>query len=383
MKISNKVQQMSPSGIREFFDLVIGMKDVISLGVGEPDFSTPWNICESSIFSIERGWTSYTSNKGLYELRLAIANDIKDRFSVSYDPEDEILITTGTSEGLDLAARAVLNNGDKVLIQNPAYVSYQPVSFLAGGKPILIDTKEEDGFKLTPGLIKRHISKGVKAIILNYPSNPTGVSYSKKELTALAKVFVENDILVISDEIYDELTYDFLHTPINTLKGMKSRTIYLNGFSKSFAMTGWRIGYACGPKEIISAMTKVHQYTMLCAPIMGQIGALEALKGSNRFVLEMKREYKRRREFVVNRLNEIGLFCPTPEGAFYVFPSIRRTGMDSAGFAKELLKKEKVAVVPGTAFGSQGEGHIRISYAYSMENLKEAMVRIEYFSRKI
>ena len=379
MRISKVVEKIKPSGIREFFDLVIGMKDVISLGVGEPDFATPWNICESAIFSLEKGYTSYTSNKGLYELRLAISRYLNNKFSLSYSPDRNILVTTGVSEAVDLALRAILNRGDKILVSDPSYVSYDPVSELAGGKVILVKTGESDNFKLTPELIKRHISKGVKAIVLNYPANPTGVSYLRKELLALSKIFIDNNLIVISDEIYDELTYDFPHTPLATLPGMKQRTIYLNGFSKAFAMTGWRVGYACGPEEIISAMTKIHQYTMLCSPIMGQLGAIEALRGSAKSVLEMKREYKRRREFIVSKLNEIGLCCAMPEGTFYVFPSIKKTGMNSADFAKKLLYKEKVAVVPGTAFGSQGEGHIRIAYASSMDNLKEATQRIEHF----
>jgi len=379
MRISKVVEKMKPSGIREFFDLVIGMKDVISLGVGEPDFVTPWNICESAIFSLEKGYTSYTSNKGLYELRLAVSRYLKNKFSLSYNPDKHILITTGVSEAVDLALRAILNRGDKILVPDPSYVSYDPISELAGGRVVLVKTSEDNDFKLTPGILKKYISKGVKAIVINYPANPTGVSYSRKELLALSRIFVDNDLIVISDEIYDELTYDFQHTPLATLPGMKQRTVYLNGFSKAFAMTGWRVGYACGPEEIINAMTKIHQYTMLCAPITGQLGGIEALRGSGGSVAEMKREYKRRREFIVSRLNEIGLHCPMPEGTFYVFPSIKNTGMNSAEFAKSLLYKEKVAVVPGTAFGSQGEGYIRIAYASSMDNLKEAVQRIEHF----
>jgi len=379
IEISKIVEKMKPSGIREFFDLVIGMKDVISLGVGEPDFVTPWNICESAIFSLEKGYTSYTSNKGLYDLRSAICRYLRNKFSLNYNPDKNILITTGVSEAVDLALRAILNRGDEVLIPDPSYVSYDPVSMLAGGRPVLIKTIEENNFKLTPSLVRKYITKKTKAIVLNYPANPTGVSYTKKELKDLSKVFIDTDLIVISDEIYDELTYDFSHTPISTLPGMKRRTIYLNGFSKAFAMTGWRIGYACGPEEIISAMTKIHQYTMLCAPITGQLAAIEALRGGYGSVLEMKREYKRRREFIVARLNELGLNCPKPEGTFYVFPSIKNTGMGSIEFAKSLLKKEKVALVPGAAFGSQGEGHVRISYASSMDNLKEATQRIEHF----
>ena len=380
MKISKRVQQIPPSGIREFFELVIGMKDVISLGVGEPDFVTPWNICESAIFSIEKGYTSYTSNMGLYELRSQISRFLKSKYDLNYSPDKEVLITTGVSEALDIAVRALLDPGDKVLIPVPCYVSYYPVSFLVGARPIFIDT-QKTGFRLTPALVEKHISKGVRAIIFNYPTNPTGVSYTKKELKELSKVFVKNNLIVISDEIYDELTYDFSHTPLSTLKGMKERTVYLNGFSKAFAMTGWRIGFACGPQELIGGMTKIHQYVMMCAPIMGQIAAIEALKGSSRYVQEMKREYKRRREFIVDRLNEIGLVCPKPEGTFYVFPSIKNTGMDSVEFSKRLLKKEKVAVVPGTAFGPQGKHFIRISYATSMSDLKEACIRIERFLR--
>ncbi|MFH1478474.1 MAG: aminotransferase class I/II-fold pyridoxal phosphate-dependent enzyme [Candidatus Omnitrophota bacterium] len=381
LDIAKKVDYIPPSGIREFFELVIGMKDVISLGVGEPDFVTPWNICESGIFSLEKGYTSYTSNKGLYDLRYQISKSIKNRSGVSYDPDEEILITTGVSEGLDIALRAIINPGDKILIPEPSYVSYYPLTYLAGGKAIFIGTKKA-GFKLTPELLKKHISKGVKAIIFNYPSNPTGVSYTRKELIALSRIFIKHNIFVISDEIYDELTYDFSHTPICMLKGMKERTLYLNGFSKAFAMTGWRIGYACGPKNIIDGMTKIHQYTMLCSPIMGQLGAIEALRNSHSYVMEMKREYKRRREFIVDRLNEIGLPCSKPEGAFYVFPSIKNTGMTSLEFAKKLLKKEKVAVVPGTAFGKEGEGHVRLSYTCSLEQLKEAAARIESFLKR-
>ena len=381
MKISKKVEQIPPSGIREFFELVIGMKDVISLGVGEPDFVTPWNICESAIFSIERGHTTYTSNKGLYELRLELSRFLQNKYKLHYDPEKEILITTGVSEALDIAIRAIVDPCDKVLIPVPHYVSYYPVVYLAGGRPVFLDTRKT-GFKLTPSLIEKNISKGVKAIILNYPTNPTGVSYSKKELQELSKIFIKHKLIVISDEIYDELTYDFTHTPISTLKGMKERTVYLNGFSKAFAMTGWRVGYVCGPKDIAAAITKIHQYVMMCAPIMGQIAAIEALKGGNCYVQEMKREYKRRREFIVERLNEIGLLCPKPDGAFYVYPSVKNTGLDCLEFAKTLLKKEKVAVVPGTAFDPKCKYNIRISYASNMLDLKEACMRIERFIKK-
>lgn len=377
MKISHYANSIPPSGIRVFFDIVLGMKDVISLGVGEPDFVTPWNIREAAIYSLEEGYTSYTSNKGMPELRRDIARYLERRYGLVYDHEDEILVTVGTSEGTDLAIRALVNRGDKVLIVEPHYVSYGPMVTLCGGIPVFIPTDISNNFKITPRDIERACDRKTKAIILNYPNNPTGASYSKRELAALARVITKHGLALISDEIYCELTYDFQHTAFPTLAGMRERTVYLNGFSKSNAMTGWRIGYVCGPKEVIYAMTKIHQYTAMCVPIMSQMAAREALTHGERSVREMKREYRRRREFVIARLNEIGLSCHKPEGAFYAFPSIRSTGLDSLTFAQGLLKQEKVAVVPGTAFGR--EGHIRISYASSMENLKEAMVRMERF----
>ena len=376
MNISKKVEQLAPSGIRAFFDLVLGMKDVISLGVGEPDFVTPWHIREKAIYCLEKGYTSYTSNKGMIELRKEIALFLKRRYGLEYDPEEEILITVGVSEGLDLAARAVLDPGDKVLIPQPAYVSYPAVVELAGGKPVLLQTDLANNFKVTPKQISQACTKGTKALLIGYPSNPTGASYRKEELQEIAKVVVKNNLIVISDEVYDELTYDFDHTPIASLKGMKKHVIYLNGFSKAYAMTGFRIGWACGPAPYIAAMTKIHQYTMLCAPIISQLAGVEALKNGFKDVLEMKREYMRRRRFVVERLNEIGLTCHMPEGAFYVFPSIKSTKEKSLDFAQNLLKKKKVALVPGVAFGKASEGYVRISYASSYENLKEALVRI-------
>lgn len=380
--VSHKVEEMQPSGIRAFFDLVLGMKDVISLGVGEPDFVTPWHIRESAIYSIEEGYTSYTSNKGLVKLRTYISADLKKRFGLEYDLNDDILVTVGVSEALDLALRAIINPGDKILIPMPSYVSYGPVTELAGGKPKLISLSASNGFKLTPQDVKKNMEPGVKAIILNYPCNPTGVTYTKKELSALNAVFEKHDILVISDEVYDLLTYDFEHTPFATLPGAKGRTLYLNGFSKAYAMTGWRVGFACGPKEIIAAMTKIHQYTIMCVPIMSQMAACEALVGPRKPIEEMKREYHRRREFVVERLNEIGLLCPKPQGAFYAFPSIKKTRLNSVDFASKLLKEQKVAVVPGTAFGKEGEGHIRISYATGFDQLKEAFNRMEEFLKR-
>jgi len=371
---------MQPSGIRAFFDLVLGMKDVISLGVGEPDFVTPWPIREEGIFSLEQGFTSYTSNKGLMKLRLSISRHLKNRFGLEYSPDDQILITVGVSEAYDICLRAIINPGDRILIPNPSYVSYGPLVELAGGEPVYIDTKPA-GFRLTPQLIEKYSASGkCKAIVLNYPTNPTGVSYSKKELEAINKILLKNDILCISDEIYGDLTYDFEHTAFPTLPKAKNNTLYLNGFSKSYAMTGWRVGYACGPKELIAAMTKIHQYTIMCVSITSQMAACEALMpSSQRQISQMKREYNRRRDYIVGELNRLGLDCSMPEGAFYAFASIKKTGLSSIDFAKKLLNEEKVAVVPGTAFGENCEGYIRISYASSLDNLKEAVARIEKF----
>jgi aminotransferase len=370
---------MLPSGIRVFFDLVLGMKDVISLGVGEPDFVTPWNIREAGIFSLEEGYTSYTSNKGMAELRHDIARHLKHRYGLEYDPEEEMLITVGVSEAFDLGLRTLVTKGDKILLAEPSYVSYSPLVGLAGGVGVSMRTHPEDGFKLTAKEILSHCDRRTKGLILNYPNNPTGTSYSKSELRELSRAIIRKNLFLISDEIYCDLTYDFSHTPFPTLPHMKERTLYLNGFSKAFAMTGWRIGYACGPKEVMAAMTKIHQYTTMCVPITSQMAAREALKNGERSVQEMKREYKRRRSFIIPALNEMGLECHKPQGAFYAFPSIKKTGRSSLDFARELLKKEKVAVVPGTAFGPSGEGYIRISYASSMANLKEAVERMKRF----
>ncbi len=378
MSVAKKVENMQPSGIRAFFDLVLGMKDVISLGVGEPDFVTPWQIREAGIFSLEEGFTSYTSNKGLYKLRLAITRHLKNRYGLEYCPEEEILITVGASEGMDLALRALINPGDKILIPVPSYVSYGPLTELAGGVPVYIDTTP-CGFRLTPQLLEKYLGKNPKALILNYPSNPTGVSYTAKELEEINRILLKHKVLCITDEIYGDLTYDFEHTPFATLKGAKDNTVYLDGFSKGYAMTGWRVGFACGPRDIIAAMTKIHQYTIMCVPITSQMAACEALQVGRKSVEEMKREYRRRREFVVAELNRLGLDCHKPEGAFYAFSSIKSTAMKSLDFCEGLLKEEKVAVVPGTAFGEVAEGYLRISYAASMENIKEAMTRMETF----
>lgn len=381
--VSDIASNLPPSGIRLFFDIVLGMKDVISLGVGEPDFPTPWHIREKAMKSIEDGETSYTSNTGYVPLRKEISKYLDHRFGLHYDYNENVLVTVGVSEAMDLVMRAVLNPGDKVIVVEPFYVSYTAVVSLVGATPTVIKTKKQDDFKLTPQSLKAAIDKKTKAIILNYPCNPTGTSYSKKELSALSKIIKDNDLLLISDEIYDGLSYDYDHTAFPTLPGMKNRTIYINGFSKNYAMTGFRIGYACGPKEIIDAMNRIHQYTIMCAPITGQIAAIEALQNGAEAAKSMAQEYDKRRKFVVFRLNEIGLTCHNPEGAFYAFPSIKSTGLDSMTFSTRLLKEYKVAVVPGTAFGESGEGFIRISYASSLENLREAMLRIEQFIKNL
>ncbi len=385
IEISKKVAGLAPSGIRAFFDLVLNMKDVISLGVGEPDFVAPWNIREKAIYSLEQGFTSYTSNKGMPELRRQISYFLRHRYGINYDFDEEVLITVGVSEGLDLAIRALLNPSDKVLIPQPGYVSYAPIVELAGGIPVIIKTSKENGFKLTATMIEEAYAEagsGVRAIILNYPCNPTGTSYTKKELENISKVIKKTSLIVISDEVYDELTYDFVHTPIASLSGMQERVIYLNGFSKGYAMTGFRIGWACGPRKVISAMTKIHQYTILCASITSQMAAIEALKNGHRSLQHMKKEYKRRRRYFVEALNEIGLKCHMPDGAFYAFPSIEVTGEDALSFAQNLLKEEKVAVVPGTAFDSSCKGYVRMSYATSYDKLKEAICRIDRYIKR-
>lgn len=379
IKPADRVHSIPPSGIRAFFDLVLGMKDVISLGVGEPDFVTPWAFRESAIYSLEQGFTAYTSNRGMMELRKAIHRFLLKHRKLDYDPEHEILITVGVSEALDLALRATLNLRDEVLIAEPAYVSYGPLTKLAGGIPVSVATSQAHGFKWRTPLIRHALTEKTKALLINYPSNPTGVSYQRRELLKIAALVRKTNLIVISDEIYDELTYEGKHVAFPSLPGMKDRTIYLNGFSKSYAMTGWRIGYACGPRVILEAMAKIHQYAMLSAPTMGQFAALEALRNGREAVDAMRGEYARRRNFVVEELNRIGLRCVKPDGAFYVFPSIRKTKLSSMVFAQRLLAQEKVAVVPGIAFGPSGEGHVRMSYATSLDHLKEAIRRMEHF----
>ncbi|MEI6438313.1 MAG: aminotransferase class I/II-fold pyridoxal phosphate-dependent enzyme [Candidatus Omnitrophota bacterium] len=376
MYVAKLVNDLPPSGIRAFFDLVMGMKDVVSLGVGEPDFVTPWHIREKAIYSLEQGYTSYTSNKGMPELRKDICASLKHRYGLDYHWDNELLITVGGSEALDLACRALLEPGEKVIIHEPCFVAYAPLVKLAGGVPVPLITTEEDGFKVTPEKLEKCWQKGTKAFLLNYPCNPTGTSYTRSELLALAKVAKKRDMIVLSDEIYDELTYDFDHTPFATLPDMKERVIYLNGFSKSYAMTGWRLGWAAGNEKILAAMTKIHQYQVMCASITSQMAGREAVNHGRPDVLAMKKEYNRRRNFIVASLNELGLDCHMPQGAFYAFPSIKSLKMSSIDFAKDLLEQQKVALVPGGAFGSQCGDHVRISYASSYDNLREAVSRI-------
>ncbi len=377
--ISENVRNIPPSGIRKFFDLVLEMDGVISLGVGEPDFVTPWHIREACIYSLEKGFTSYTSNQGLLELRELVSRCYNKESNVDYNPGNEILVTTGVSEAADLAFRALIDPGDEVIIPEPCYVSYKPSVSLAGGKPVPLPTYRENEFRVTAEEIERSITKKTKALVLSYPNNPTGAVMSKKDLDEIADVVNEYDLVVISDEVYCKLTYNGTHTCFSSLSGMKERTIILNGLSKSHAMTGLRIGYAAGSEELIGAMTKVHQYSMLCAPVTAQMGAIEALKNGDGEMEQMVREYDRRRRLIVDGLNKLGLECFEPKGAFYAFPSIKSTGMTSEEFAGALLKEQKVAVVPGDVFGDCGAGYLRCSYATSREELIEALSRIGAF----
>ena len=376
------IKTIPPSGIRTFFDLVIGMDEVISLGVGEPDFITPWHICESAIYSIEKGMTSYTSNLGLLELREAISVYLAKSFSVTYNPQEEVLITVGASEAMDLAFRAILNPGDEVILLEPSYVAYAPIVTLAGGTPVCVSLIKGDKLEVDFDEIESKITKKTKALFINYPNNPTGKSFNKDELLHFAQLAEKYDLIVVSDEIYAELTYDYKHICFSTIEGMRDRTIIISGFSKAFAMTGWRIGYACAPHDIIEAMMKIHQYSMLCAPITGQMAAITALQRGTQDVRLMKKEYKQRRHIIVDGFNKLDLFCANPEGAFYVFPSIKRLPFSSEEFCLKLLQEEVVAVVPGTAFGEAGEGFIRCAYAASIENIKEALHRIENFLKR-
>ena len=380
--LSQTITTIPPSGIRKFFDIVSEMKDAISLGVGEPDFDTPWHIREEGIFSLEKGQTFYTSNAGLKELKVEICNYLERRFNVSYDYKDECMVTVGGSEAIDIALRAMLDPGDEVLIPQPSYVSYPPCTILAGGVPVSIQLEEKDQFRLTKEKLLAAITPKTKVLILPFPNNPTGSIMEEEDLKAIAEVIEEHDLYVISDEIYSELTYTGNHVTIASIPGMRERTVLINGFSKSYAMTGWRLGYACAPKVILQQMLKIHQFAIMCAPTTSQYAAVEALRNGDEDVAEMREAYDERRKYLVKAFNEIGMDCYEPQGAFYVFPCIKRFGMSSDEFALKLLEEEKVAVVPGTAFGDCGEGYLRVSYAYSLKNLQRAMERIERFAKR-
>ena len=383
--LSENIVNIKPSGIRKFFDLVSEMndKDVISLGVGEPDFDTPWHVRDEGIYSLEKGRTFYTSNSGLKELREEICNYLDRRYQVSYDWHHETIVTVGGSEGIDIAMRAMLDPGDEVLIPQPSYVSYEPCAILAGGKPVIIELKAENEFRLTPEELLEHITDKTKILVLPYPNNPTGAIMERADLEKIAEIVMEKDIFVLSDEIYSELSYKGDHVTIASIPGMKERTILINGFSKAYAMTGWRLGYACGPREIIEQMTKIHQFAIMCAPTTSQYAAVEAMRNGDTDVATMREAYDQRRRYLVNAFKEMGLECFEPYGAFYIFPCIKEFGMTSEEFAERFLMEEKVAVVPGTAFGDSGEGFLRISYAYSLQNLKAALARLERFVEKL
>ena len=381
--ISPVIAAMPPSGIRKFFDIVAEMKDAISLGVGEPDFTTPWAIREAGIYSLEKGQTHYTANAGLMELREAICEYNERKYGITYDPKKEVIVTVGGSEAIDLMVRTLVSAGDEVLIPEPCFVCYKPCTLMAGGVPVPIETKEEDEFRLLPEQLKAKITDKTKLLILPYPNNPTGGVMSKKDLEAIAEVLRDTNIMVLSDEIYGELRYgEEKHMPFSAIEGMKERTVVVNGFSKTFAMTGWRLGYALGPERIIKLMTKVHQYGIMSAPTTAQHAAIEALRSCDDDVEEMRQEYNYRRRYIVDGFRAMGLSCFEPLGAFYVFPCIKSTGMTSEEFCQKLLEEEKVAVVPGNAFGESGEGFIRCSYAYSIDNIQEALKRIERFVEK-
>jgi aminotransferase len=380
--IAQKVGTLPPSGIRKFFGLLASMEDVISLGIGEPDFVTPWHIREAGIYSLEKGYTMYTSNSGMPELRRELASYLERHYGVNYHPEHEILITTGSSEGLDLVMRAIINPGDEVIIPNPCYVAYSADIILAGGVPVIIPTNEENNFVIRATDIEAKITQKTKAILVGYPSNPTGAVMSKREADGIAHLAKKHELLVISDEVYARLVYGVRHICFPSLPGMKKRTILVSGFSKSHAMTGWRIGYVTADRHFIRALTKIHQYTMLSAPTMTQMATIEALRNGDTDVEKMVHEYNRRRRFMVKRLNEIGLSCFEPKGAFFAFPSIKGTRMNSEEFAERLLMKEKVAVVPGTAFGQCGEGFVRCCYATSLPDIDEALKRMDRFVSK-
>ena len=381
--LAERVINIPPSGIRKFFDIVSEMDDAISLGVGEPDFDTPWHIREEGIYSLEKGRTFYTSNAGLKELKVEICNYLKRRCDVLYDPDGEVMVTVGGSEAIDIALRAMLEPGDEVLIPQPSYVSYVPCTILANGTPVIIELEEKDEFRLTPEKLLEKITPKTKILIMPFPNNPTGAIMEREDLEKIAEIVEEKDLFVISDEIYSELTYKGQHVTIASLPGMKERTVLINGVSKSYAMTGWRLGYAAAPKEILKQMLKIHQFAIMCAPTTSQYAAVSALKNGDGDVETMREAYDQRRRYLVHALREMGLECFEPYGAFYVFPSIKKFGMTSDEFATRLLREEKVAVVPGTAFGDSGEGFLRLSYAYSLESLKEALDRIRRFVERL
>lgn len=381
--LADEVVKIKPSGIRKFFDIVSEMKDAISLGVGEPDFDTPWHIRDEGIYSLEKGRTFYTSNAGLMELRQEICNYLHRRVHVDYEPRKEVLITVGGSEAIDIALRAMLNPGDEVIIPQPSYVSYEPCAILAGGKPVIIDLKAEDEFRLTAQELLDAITEKTKILVLPFPNNPTGAIMEREDLETIAKICIEKDIYVMSDEIYAELTYKDDHVSIASFPGMRERTLLINGFSKAYAMTGWRLGYVCGPSVIIGQMTKIHQFAIMCAPTTSQYAAVEALRNGDDDVKQMRESYDQRRRYLMHAFREMGLECFEPYGAFYVFPCIREFGMTSEEFASRFLQEEKVAVVPGSAFGDSGEGFLRISYAYSLDKLKIAMGKLEHFVTRL
>lgn len=381
--LADKVVEIKPSGIRKFFDIVSEMKDAISLGVGEPDFDTPWHIRDEGIYSLEKGKTHYTSNAGLVELRQEICNYLQRRQGITYHPLKEVLITVGGSEAIDMGLRAMCNPGDEVLIPQPSYVSYEPCAVLAGAVPVIINLKAENEFRLTAQELEEAITDKTKILILPFPNNPTGAIMERKDLEAIAEVIRKHDILVMSDEIYAELTYKEKHVSIIEIEGMRERTILINGFSKAYAMTGWRLGYACGPKDILEQMVKLHQFAIMCAPTTSQYAAIEAIRNGDEDIKEMRTAYNQRRRYLLHAFQEMGLECFEPFGAFYVFPCIKEFGMTSEEFAERFLAEEKVAVVPGTAFGDCGEGYLRISYAYSLENLKLAIGKLADFVEKL
>lgn len=381
--LSDRITEIPSSGIRKFFDIVSEMKDAISLGVGEPDFDTPWHIREEGIYSLEKGRTFYTSNAGLKELKNEICSYLSRRFEVTYDPDHEVMVTVGGSEAIDIALRAMLNPGDEVLVPQPSYVSYVPCTILANGVPVIIDLEAKDQFKLTKEKLLEKITPKTKVLILPFPNNPTGAVMDARELKEIADIVIEKDLFVISDEIYAELTYGGDHSTIASFPGMKDRTVLINGFSKSYAMTGWRLGYAAAPRMILEQMLKIHQFAIMCAPTTSQYAAVAALRDGDKDVAVMRESYDQRRRYLMHAFQEMGLECFEPNGAFYTFPSIKRFGMTSDEFATRLLMEEKVAVVPGTAFGDCGEGYLRISYAYSLKNLKEALSRMERFIKRL